>query len=372
MASPVVESSTGPEFEDVVVDNKLTLTTPAGTVENNLLIASFGTDDWNAVFPADDDSAAGWVKFIEIGFVNGSAIAQALYWLKAPVSPAATYSFTKDAGATVMGGGMIRISGAHATSPIDVAGSATGSTAGVDCPDIPTNVVDTLVLRIFAADDDDYPNANSGYPVNPNHTGLFADETQLGNDMSTGAAWINQAGIGDTGIGTFTGQTPAEQWVAFTVAIAPSVGAADAVTIDRVTGGPFSGGVSAVVSGIEFEAVQGTGTVKISPTDDVDDVGAVEQTVTDWNAGEVTFTVVRGALALDTDVYLFVTNDSGTSNTAGEVIQLVPEYTLDFAEAIDVIFDMDFVVLPTRPLPIFDNAAAGFHKLVSNLWFQLR
>ncbi len=227
MGSPVVEAFTGPTFENDVSDNTLTLTVPAGTVEGDLLIAQFGLDSSSLRQPTDDDSAAGWNRFVSQ--MNDNAVGLALYWLIAPASPPATYSFTKiDTGGSVMGGGMLRISGADTIAPIDVSGGAQGVTdATTDCPDVLTTVVDTLVLRFFAADDDDYPSADSGYPTD--HTGLYADQTTLGNDMSVGAAWINQAAIAQTGIGRFTGVTPIEQWAAITVAIAPAAAGVDLI-----------------------------------------------------------------------------------------------------------------------------------------------
>ena len=350
MASPVVETFSGPTFEDTLVDDKLTLTTPAGTVQNEWLIAQFASDNAGAAYPADDDSDAGWIKFIERGF---SAVSCALYRLKAPASPAATYTFTTG-GASVMGGGMLRISGADLTVPIDVSDSAEGNTdASVDCPNVPTNEADALVLRFFAADDNDYSSADSGYPAG--HTGLYADETTLGNDMSIGAAHIDQAGIGDTGIGRFTGMSPQEQWVAFTVAIsllpAPSE---TTVTISNLNTSPFFLGGSYTIDGSGFEAVKGTGSVKISPTDNVADAGAVVQTDTSWDNGLIAFTLVQGALSLDTNVYLFVINDSGDSNAAGFVMQLVPEYILEFAEPVRVIFNITFSQIPAPPPPLVD------------------
>ena len=84
-------------------------------------------------------------------------------------------------------------------------------------------------------------------------------------------------------------------------------------------------GDSVVISGTNFEAVQGTGTVLISPTDNIADAGAVAQTVTAWAAGSITIDVVRGALAFDTQMFLFVRNDTGDANTSGYAVQFEPD-----------------------------------------------
>jgi len=139
------------------------------------------------------------------------------------------------------------------------------------------------------------------------------------------------------------------------------------VSVVNVNSGvPISVDVSAAVLGTGFEAVQGTGTVKISPTDNVADAGAVTQTVTLWEADEVTFTVVQGALAFDTNLFLFVTNDSGGSNPAGSVVQITQPYKLDFAENISVTFDMPQTLIPDPPPPSIDINDPHFN------WFLRR
>lgn len=78
-------------------------------------------------------------------------------------------------------------------------------------------------------------------------------------------------------------------------------------------------GESAAIVGSNFGASQGTGTVIISPADDIDDVNAVTQTVTAWGATSITFTVnfTGTGLSPTNTAYLFVTNDDGDVNAAG-------------------------------------------------------
>jgi hypothetical protein len=86
-----------------------------------------------------------------------------------------------------------------------------------------------------------------------------------------------------------------------------------------------NGETGIAITGTSFGASQGSGTVKISPTDDVDDVNAVAQTVTAWGDTSVTFTCVKGSLAFNTNLYLFVTNDDGLANAAGYPVQIMIE-----------------------------------------------
>lgn len=61
--------------------------------------------------------------------------------------------------------------------------------------------------------------------------------------------------------------------------------------------------------------------VWISPTDDIEDAGAVQQTITAGSSTEITFTAVQGALSSNTNLFLFVKNAAGQSNASGFIVQ---------------------------------------------------
>lgn len=83
------------------------------------------------------------------------------------------------------------------------------------------------------------------------------------------------------------------------------------------------GEVGIVIAGSNFGATQGTGFVKIAPSNDVNDANAVSQTITAWGDTSITFNVVASAnLARNTNLYLFVRADAGASNASGYVIQI--------------------------------------------------
>ena len=86
------------------------------------------------------------------------------------------------------------------------------------------------------------------------------------------------------------------------------------------------GEVGVTITGTNFGSSQGTGFVKISPTDDINNANAVTQTVSGtWTDTSIPITIVRGSsvpLPLFTNLYLFVQNDSASSNAAGYVHQL--------------------------------------------------
>jgi hypothetical protein len=82
-----------------------------------------------------------------------------------------------------------------------------------------------------------------------------------------------------------------------------------------------NGQTGITITGTGFGASQGAGSVKISPTDNVADGGAVTQTITSWGDTSITFTAVRGSLSLLTNLYLFVTDNASASNANGSVVQ---------------------------------------------------
>lgn len=84
--------------------------------------------------------------------------------------------------------------------------------------------------------------------------------------------------------------------------------------------------VGAGVTGSGFGATQGSGFVRICPSDDIDDVNGVNQTVTSWGDTAIAFSVAHGTLALATNLYLFVQSDGGASNASGSVVQIRPSF----------------------------------------------
>jgi len=87
----------------------------------------------------------------------------------------------------------------------------------------------------------------------------------------------------------------------------------------------FRDNESITIPGGYFPASQGSGTVKISPTDNVADGSAVTQTVTSWADTSITFTTSRGVLGSG-PLYLFVTNNDGAYNTPGHPVMFVRHY----------------------------------------------
>jgi len=183
---------------------------PGGTVAGDLLVAGMTADGVTTLTPP-----AGW-NDISQGSSGGKVTSGS--WWKIASGEGANYTFQTDLPGGDIYIFILRITGAHATAPVDVSAFAPGESINPTCPTVTTNVVDTLVLRLFGADDEDIL-PDTGYP--PGHTGIMVDTSGGGSkSCSGGAAWIEQATADVTGTASFTLTAP-EEWYATTIAIKP-------------------------------------------------------------------------------------------------------------------------------------------------------
>jgi hypothetical protein len=90
----------------------------------------------------------------------------------------------------------------------------------------------------------------------------------------------------------------------------------------------LNGETGITITGSGFGSSQGSGFVKISPTNSIANGSAVTQTINGWGASSINMTAVRGALAYNTNMYLFVQDTGGLSNASGYVVQFLPDKKL--------------------------------------------
>lgn len=95
------------------------------------------------------------------------------------------------------------------------------------------------------------------------------------------------------------------------------------VTVSSVTPSTFSDGQTGIViAGNSFGAAHsGSADVIVSPTNNIADGAAVVQTQTVWSDPSVTITAVAGSFTSFTNLFLFVRNSAGQSNSSGFVVQ---------------------------------------------------
>lgn len=112
----------------------------------------------------------------------------------------------------------------------------------------------------------------------------------------------------------------------------------------------YPGQTSATITGTNFEAAKGTGSVTISPTDNVADGDAETQTTSSWADTSVDITVVQGGLPFGAH-YLFATNDSALTNSTGKPIT----FSSESGKANDTMVSVD----PDGLVLTFTNLAIG-------------
>jgi hypothetical protein len=126
-------------------------------------------------------------------------------------------------------------------------------------------------------------------------------------------------------LSTFVRTDAARQWDLYLDYTAAAAGPA----VSSVTPSTMRGAQTGIaIVGTGFGASQGGGFVRICPSDDIDDVNGVNQTITAWGDTGITFNAVAGALSMTAGLYLFVENDSAASNAAGFAVQFDPAAAL--------------------------------------------
>ena len=217
-ATPPVDAPVVEDFSVAVTSgnqNSIVATMPSGTVEGDLLVAIMSTDGGGRTL----GSPADWTP-ITVNSPSGFGHTSRSWYKIAGASEAGPYTFTVVTTNEEIVIGILRISGADPSNPIDDSSTANTSSGSFSpiASAATTTVADTLILRYFGADDDDITQ-DSGYPSS--HTGVYVRGSGASaNETSSGVAWDTQASIGTTGTATFTNAlTASEQWSAVTIAI---------------------------------------------------------------------------------------------------------------------------------------------------------
>jgi hypothetical protein len=187
---------------------------PAGTVQGDLLIASFTADGKPTLSPPD----ASWT-LIEGGAGNpvDNTPSFGVWYKIAGASEPSVYTFTSDAD-TQLYIAVVRYDGQDPVSPINASAIAnsTGSSTPT-APDVTTTVDGCRILRLFGADDDDTP-----YAVPGGHSERYNGVSNTGTSTCGSAgADTDQTVAGATGIAAFS-MNDVEEWQAVTIAITPA------------------------------------------------------------------------------------------------------------------------------------------------------
>jgi len=221
------------EFTEAKASDNVTsisISTPGGTSEGDLLIAAVTTDG-NVEGTLAPPGGEGWTE-IDISRQT-NAVTLGVWWKLADASESPSHQFTWSGGQEAYAW-MMRFTGHDASTPINVSAVNGGNSNPPTSPSVTTTVANTMIVRFGGFDDDD---VNVDSPGLSGHTPITMDESGTGfGTCSGGAGYIQQPAIGSSGTSTFSLTGP-EQYRTVTIAIAP----------EPVTGGGMvSGGAGYV------------------------------------------------------------------------------------------------------------------------------
>jgi len=223
--------------EKVSTDNtKITIDTPAGASEDDLLIAAVVTEEDTSGSLAPP-GGEGWTE-IDIDD-QGGKVTLGVWWKLAAASESPSHEFIWSGGKKAYGW-MMRFTGHDTTSTIDATAAGGGKSETPESPAVTTTVANAVILRIGGFKGKDI---TVDAPGLSGHTAITMDQS---DKCSGGAGYKIQSAIGSSGTSNFALKRSKEYRVV-TIAIAPA----------PVTGG---GMVSGGAGYIKQLAIGGSGT----------------------------------------------------------------------------------------------------------------
>lgn len=208
------------EVDEVASGVLLTLDTPLGVEENDLLLAFIVADSVAAfsVVPS------GWTLITSVA--NSTFVTLYAYWRAATDSEPANHSW-EFAGATTWQGVMLAYKNVDVSDPIDVSGSASGTGASsptsIVAPSVTTTVDQAMVVHGFGTQA-----AVTAWTLPGGETERYSDIS----DPALAAADVKKTTAGATGTSTATVTAGAgRRWVAISLALTPYVAAASTLQL---------------------------------------------------------------------------------------------------------------------------------------------
>ncbi|MHC4275562.1 MAG: hypothetical protein ACYSUR_18115, partial [Planctomycetota bacterium] len=219
----------GPVFEEFTEaqadgnNTSLTINTPAGTVEDDLLIAAVTLDGerLNLAPPGGE----GWTQ-VDLGLGGGAGnVTFGVWWKLAGASESPSHTWTWSGNEEAYGY-IMRFTGHDLVAPIDTSAVGTGNDASPAAPAITANTAGSLILRIGGFDDDDITTGDAGMAGT---TTITMNKSSSGaGSASSGATWETRGVSPSVPAANFT-LTASEEWRTVTLAIV-GVACGDGVT----------------------------------------------------------------------------------------------------------------------------------------------
>lgn len=196
----------------------LTLSTPAGTAQGNLLIASVVTDGNNAA-TLSPPVGQGWTLIARN--VQGTSVTLGVWWKLAGASEPSTHQWTWTAQEQAYGW-MMRFTGHSPTAPINDFATTGGTASAPASLGASPTVTDTMIVRLGGFDNASITLDSPGLTTNGPHTPITMDSSSAatGVNCSGGAGYKTQAAAGNSGLSSFA-LTATQTYRTVTIAIAP-------------------------------------------------------------------------------------------------------------------------------------------------------
>jgi len=151
--------------------SSITILTPSGTREGDLLITAVATD-WKTSWSMAPPTGEGWTKISSNDY--DWKVTLGIWWKLADASESSSHEFTWSFVPQQAYGWMMRFMGADPTNPIDIWTGNGEDSANPTSPSVITNFNDCLILRLGAFDDD-YITLND--PGLSGHTAITMDSS---------------------------------------------------------------------------------------------------------------------------------------------------------------------------------------------------
>lgn len=209
--------ATSPAYEsdesnaDISGTGSLTINRPAGTMEDDFLLAGIVIGGNDGITPP-----SGWTS---IGQANIGVNRYAYYWKLATGSEPGSYTFTI-AGTPLSYGAILRYSGVNPSNPINASSSNSGNSMLATHPSVNVTTENTTIIRISA-----FSSITANTPAgHDTRIGAGVGDGGTGTGFATIIADVAQMSTGATGTASHevyednTGTTPTD-WATFTLAL---------------------------------------------------------------------------------------------------------------------------------------------------------
>jgi hypothetical protein len=295
---------------------------PENAVPGDLLLAFVSVVSANN--PVTITPPSGWTQFFTPSYLNGLFSTQFRVYRRIMQAGDTTWSWDVPSDTADEGLLILRVTGFDANLPIDSAPTSPAGSSDTGSPPsqaISTTSPDALVFNFIT-----YKNSskldggaiNTNYPTNM--TGILLQPSRTSSSaIIMGLAFRDAPTVG------IYNQDPwpnlsASNDIDYVNLYSFSIrnGLGGGVTISNVTPTTLANGQTGItITGTGFGATQGSGQVRIGTSNSNPATGAVAQAVTAWSDTSITITAVQGALPSGSTVFLYVTENGGTSNSTG-------------------------------------------------------